>query len=157
MSEYPSMTKVLMNANLLTYQRGMVDALRQIIQHNYITGAPQPYLAYPPFTQERLLAPPSIGFISLDGYLGQGDDYIVLVASHDFGMHSMHITILDDGGHVIETGAMWPFPGDPNGWEYVPTVQVPPGTSVTVHITAIDCMGGIGRGWEKKTMGDDER
>ncbi len=151
------MTKVHMNMNLLAYRMEMRDALRQVLVQNYITGAPQPFGAETVLAQEHLLPPPVIGFIALDGYLGQGDDYIALTASHDFGMHSVRITIVDDGGHVIESGEMWPFPGDPNGWEYLPQVCVPPGTSsVTIHVTAFDCMGGIGRASERKTLEEQE-
>ena len=70
--------------------------------------------------------------------------------AHDFNIRSMRITILDERGDVIESGQASPFLEDPNGWEYLPQAYVPPGTEVTVHITAIDCMGGIGRGWERK-------
>ena len=150
------MTKVLMNMDLLAYQLGMKEDLRQVLVQNTITGAPQPYLAETVFAQKHVLPPPCIGFIALDGYLGQGDDYIGFTASHDFGIHSMRITILDDRGHVIESGEAVPMLEDPNVWEYLPQACVPAGTSVTVHVTAFDCMGGIGRGWERKTLGEEE-
>ena len=148
------MTKILMNHGLLEYRREMVDTLCQVLQYNYINGAPQPFVAEPPFTQKHLLVAPFIGFIALDGYLGQGDDYIGLVASHDFGIHSMHITIVDDQGNSIESGEMWPSLEDPNAWEYVPKARVPGGTTVVVQVTALDCMGGIGRASERKTLGE---
>ena len=150
------MTKVLMSANLLAYQLEVKNALRQVLGQNYITGTPRPYLAETVLAQKHLLPPPSIGFITLDGYLGQGDDYVAITASDDFGIHSMRITIVDNRGNLIESGEMWPFPNNPNVWEYLPQACVPAGTSVIVHITAIDCMGGIGRGCEKKTMGEEE-
>jgi len=150
------MTKVLMNRNLLAYRLYMRDSLRQVLVQNYITGAPQPFVAEPMLAQEHLLPPPSIGFMALDGYRGRGDEYIALTASHDFGIHSMRITILDEMGQLIESGEMWPFPADPNTWEYLPQACVPPGTpSVTIHVTAFDCMGGIGRGWERKILEED--
>lgn len=91
--------------------------------------------------------------VSLEGYEGQGDDFIGIVAYHDFGIHAMHITILDERGRRIESGEADPFPDNPELWDYIPTERVPPGTTLTVHVTAIDCMGGIGRGWESKTLG----
>jgi hypothetical protein len=154
--ERRSMTKVWMNSDLLDYQQDMKDVLRQVLQWNHIGGVPQPEPAEPRLARKDLLPPPYIGFIALDGYLGQGDDYIGLTASHDFGIHSMHITIVDSQGNVIESGEMSPFPGNPDLWEYPPQACVPPGTSVTVLVTAIDCMGGIGRGWERKTMGEED-
>jgi hypothetical protein len=78
-----SMTKVFMNRGLLAYRLYMKDSLQQVIQRNFVNGAPQPYVADPPFTQEHLLAAPSIGFFALDGYFGQGDDVIGFIASHD--------------------------------------------------------------------------
>ncbi len=148
------MTKVRMTVNLLAYRLAMRDALRQEVQ-SCIAGAPQSYATRPPFTQKHLLAPPSIGCISLENYLGRDDDYIVFMVSHDFGIRSMCVTILDEHGEVIESGEASPFREDPNGWDYSPQADVPPGTSVTVQITAVDNMGGIGRIWARKTMGED--
>ncbi len=149
------MTKVLMNADLLAYRMEMRDALRQVLVRNYITGAPQPFVAEMVLEQKHLLPPPCVGFIALDGYRGQGDDYIGFTVSHDFGIHAMHITILDDRGGVIESDEAFPMLEDPNVWQYLPQACVPPGKSVTVQVTAVGCMGGIGRGWESKTMGEE--
>ncbi len=123
----------------------MVDAFRRAAVRNFINGAPQPYRAEPPFTQKHLLEAPSIGLIVLDEYRGQGDDYIAILATHQLGMLSVHITIVDDDGNLIEYGEAAPFLSDPGAWEYFPEVCVPAGTPVTVHVTAIDHMGGIGR------------
>ena len=150
------MTKVLMNRGLWDYQQAMKEDLRQVLCQNTIAGAPRPFMEEVRLVQKYLLPPPSIGVIFLDGYHGQGDDYIGLVASHDFGIHSMRITIVDEHGNVIESGEMGPFWEDPNAWEYLPQACVPSGTTVTVHVTAFDCMGGIGRGWERKTLGEDD-
>ena len=65
----------------------------------------------------------------------------------------MHITIRDNRGQVIESGNMSPFPEDPELWEYLPRARAPLGTTVIIQVTAIDCMGGVGRAWEKKPMG----
>ena len=73
------MTKVLMNRDLLAYRLYMKDSLQQVLMQNYITGAPQPLVAETVLEQEHLL-PPCIGFMALDGYLGQGDDYIAVTA-----------------------------------------------------------------------------
>ena len=152
-----------MDPILLEYQLDMKDALRQVIQENYIGGVREAERAETPLfhtvpkalslREENLLPPPFIKFISLFAYEGQEDDYIGVVACHDFGIHDMHITILDGQGRRIESGEVFPFPDNPELWEYAPTARVPAGTAVTVHVTAIDCMGGIGRGWESKTLG----
>jgi hypothetical protein len=147
------MTKVLMNIDLLEYQLVMKEALRQVIQENYIGGIREAQRVEPPLAQEDLLPPPYIVHLGLEAYEGQGDDFIGIVASHDFGIYSMHITILDDRGNLIENGEASPYPENPELWEFLPTARVPLGTPVTVHVTAIDCMDGIGRRWERKTLG----
>lgn len=94
--------------------------------------------------------------ILLDAYEGQGDDFIGVVAYHDFGIHSMYITIRDGEGKLIENGEMSPYPENPDLWEYLPKARSPLGTKVIVQVTAMDCMGGIGRGWVRKILGEDE-
>lgn len=155
------MTKVLMHPGLLAYRQEMKDALRQVIQHNYIEGAPQLGLADPfqaRLSLEDVLPPPEIELIDLYAYQGQDpdDDYIGAMIYHDFGIASINITILDEWGCVIESGEMTNFPDHPELWDYLPTVRVPEGTRVIVHVTAMDCMGGIGRGWERKTLGEED-
>jgi hypothetical protein len=150
------MTKVRINVNFLAYRLKIRDSLREFVIRNYISGATQPYVAKTPLAQEDVLAPPSIGFIILDGYRGQGDDYIDLAVSHDFGLHALHITIMDDQGNVIESDEASPYLTDPNLWEYLPQARVPSGTKVIVQVTAIDHMGGVGMRREEKTMGEQE-
>jgi hypothetical protein len=142
--------------DLLEYQQGMKEDLRQVHQQNYVGGIRQVEMVEPSLARKNLLPPPYIGFICLDGYHGRGDDYIGLAASHDFGIHSMRITILDDEGYVIESGEMSPFPEDPHAWENLPQVCVPPGTTVTIQIVAMDCMGGVGMRRDSKRMGEEE-
>ena len=147
------MTKVLMNIDLLEYQREMKEALRQVIQQNFIDGIRQAGRMEPLLVQEKLLPPPYIMSLCLEAYEGQGDDFIGVVAYHDFGIYSMHITILDDQGNRIESGEASPYPEDPDLWEFLPTARVPVGTSVTVLVTAIDYMDSVGRWWKRKTLG----
>jgi hypothetical protein len=68
----------------------------------------------------------------------------------------MHITIVDDQGCVIESGEAFPFLEDPNAWKYLPQACVPPGRTVTVHVTAFDSLGGIGRAWESKALEEEQ-
>jgi hypothetical protein len=150
------MTKVLMNLDLLEYQREMKEALRQVIRHNFVGGIRQAGRMESHPVQEELLPPPYIMSLCLEAYEGQGDDFIGIVACHDLAIYSMHITILDDRGNLIESGEALPYPEDPNLWEFLPTARVPAGTSVTVHVTAIDYMYGVGRWWKRKTLGEAE-
>ena len=143
-----------MNPILLQYQWEMKETLRRGIQENYVGGVREAERAKPVLVQENLLPPPCIMYIFLEGYEGQGDDFIGIVAFHDFGIASMRILILDEWGGVIESGEASPYPDDPELWEYLPTARVPLGTPVTVHVTATDCIDGIGRRWGSKTLGE---
>ncbi len=161
------MTKVLIKSDLLSYQQDMKESLRQVIQHNYVKGVRQPErvdVGVRRLFLEDVLQPPEIELVSLFDYTGQGDDFkaphrfcgVGIDANHEFGIHSMRITIHDDQGNVVESGDAYPYDNNPNLWWFFPEVRVPLGTSVIVHVTAMDCMGGIGRGWERKTLGEDE-
>lgn len=152
------MTKVMITPDLLVYRQEMKDGLRQVVQHNYIQGVRRPErldFGEPRLLLEDVLPPPEIQLISLYDYEGQGDDFIGVDAYHDFGIACMRITIHDDQGNRIEEGNAYPYEDQPNLWWFFPEVGVPLGTKVVVHVTAMDCMGGIGRGWERKTMGEE--
>ena len=113
------MTKVWMSPYFLEYQWGMKDALRQVIQENYIGGVREAERGVPVLSLEHLLPVPRIMCISLHAYEGQEDDFIGIVAHHDFGIHAMHITILDEDGNRIECGEASPFSYDPELWGYL--------------------------------------
>ncbi len=154
------MTKVRMNIDLLDYRQDMKEALRQVVQYNYIEGVRRPEREptkwAPRLFLEDVLPPPEIQFISLFDYEGQGDDFIGVDAYHEFGIASMRITIHDDQGCLIETGDAEPYEDRPNLWWFFPEVLIPLGTKVIVHVTAMDCMGGIGTRCERKTLGEDD-
>lgn len=153
------MTKVRMNIDLLEYRQDMKQTLRRVVQHNYVQGVRRPeqidtgelrlYLA-------DVLPPPEIQLIALHAYEGQGDDFIGVDAYHEFGIASMKIKILDAKGHLIEDGHAYPYDDYPNLWWFFPEVRVPLGEAVTVHVTAMDCMGGLSTRWVRKTLGEDE-
>ena len=153
------MTRVLMNMDLLAYQQGMKDALRQVVQYNFVDGVAQPERVdlEACLLLEEVLPPPEIELISLDAYDGQDPekDFIAAQVYTDFGIASMHITIRDLQGNVIESGEMDLFPNSPQFWDYLPTVRVPLGTNVIVEVTAVDCMGGIGTRRLGKTIGEE--
>jgi hypothetical protein len=150
------MTRVLMNVSLLAYQQEMKATLRQVLQQNFITGVRQVGQVALPLMRKNLLPPPCIICIGLEAYEGQDDVFIGVVAYHDFGIHAMNITILDDQGNLIEKGEVDPYPDDPEVWSYFPMARVPIGTSVIVQVTAMDCMGGFGMQMQRKTMGEEE-
>jgi hypothetical protein len=68
----------------------------------------------------------------------------------------MHLTILEDHGNRIESSEASPFPDNPGLWEYLPEVRVPTGTEGIIQVNVMDCMGGIGRRWIGRKMGEEE-
>jgi hypothetical protein len=145
------MTKVLMNHHLLAYRQEMQETLRQAMQQKL---APQAAWAEPVLGQNDLLPPPCILALSLEGYKGRDDDLIGIWVDHDFGIARLHITIRDLQGKWIESGDAYPFSENAELWWYLPAVCVPMGTSVIVEATARDGMGGVGKWWKRKTVGE---
>jgi heme/copper-type cytochrome/quinol oxidase subunit 2 len=153
------MTKVLMNPHLLGYRQDMKESLRRVVQYNYVQGIRRPERVdsgEPHLRLEEVLPPPEIQLISLFDYTGQGDDFIGVDAYHEFGIHSMRITIQDDHGNRIEDGDAYPYDDNPNLWWFFPEVRVPLGTKVVVRVTAMDCMGGFGTTQARKTLGEND-
>jgi hypothetical protein len=130
------------------------------VQYNYIGGVRRPERVDPMrpcFPREDLLPPPEIQLIALHAYQGQGDDFIGISAYHDFGIAWMSVSIRDDQGRLIEEGDASPYDNPPDLWWFLPEVRVPLGTPVTVRVTAVDCMGGLGTGSVRKTLGEDDQ
>jgi hypothetical protein len=150
------MTKVRMNTDLLAYQHRMKKSLQQVVQQNSIAGIRQAEWAEPVLAQKDLLPPPCILAISLEGYKGEGDDLIGIWVDHDFGIASLHVTILDRDGNTIEKGDAYPFSESAELWWFLPVVCVPCGTTVHVEVIARDGMGNVARWWKGKTMGEKE-
>lgn len=151
------MTKALMNLNLTVYRQAVKEALRQVIHESFIDGIRRGEQVEPLMAEAELLPPPSITTVTLEGYQGREGDFISIATPHDFGIHAMHVTILDDWGERIEGGDAIPCPDDRSVWAFLPTVRVPAGTSVVVQVTAMDRIGGVGRYWAGKTMGEEKR
>ncbi len=149
-----------MHPDLLAYQQGMKDILRQIVQYNFVDGVPQPERVdlEACILREDVLPPPDIELILIDTYQEQEgeQDCISVEVYADFGIASVHISIRDDRGKQIESGEMCPFPDHPKLWDYLPDARVPRGTNVIVEVTAMDCMGGTGTRWVRHTMGEDK-
>ena len=138
------MTKLQMNRDLRDYQEEMKETLRQVIQQNFIGGIQEAGRGELPFALENLLPCPIILAIFLESYEGQGDNFIGIVALHDFDIYAMEVSIRDDQGNLIERGEASRYPEDPELWEYLLTARIPAGTSVDVKVVATDCMGGVG-------------
>jgi len=154
------MTKVFIHPDLLAYRQGMQEALRQVVQYNFVDGLPQPERVDPEacILWEDVLPPPDIELIFVDTYQeDEGEqDCITAQVYADLGAVSVHVTIRDDEGNRIESGEMCPFLNQPNLWDYLPGIRVPRGMDVIVEVTAMDCMGGIGTRRVGHTMGENE-
>ena len=152
------MTKVFIHPDLLAYQQGMKEILRQVVQYHFVDGVPQPERVDVEtcILREDVLPPPEIELIFVDTCQEEEgeQDYITAQVYTDFGPASVHVAIRDDKGNQIESGEMCPFPNHPNLWDYLPGVRVPRGTDVIVEVTAMDCMGGIGTRCVGHTMGE---
>ncbi len=153
------MTKVFMHPDLLAYQQGMKEILRQVVRYNFVDGVPQPELMDPEscIQREDVMPPPDIELIFVDTYQEEEgeQDYISAQVYTDFGPAWVHIAIRDDKGNPIESGEMCPFPNQSNLWDYLPNVRVPRGTEVIMEVTAMDCLGGVGRRQVGHTMGEE--
>jgi|KBSSwiStaDraftv2_1062776.scaffolds.fasta_scaffold34043_3 hypothetical protein len=139
------MTKVILSQAVLNYRREMAEAVSDTIKASFIDGV-KPFVTEERFltTSPELLPPPKIEVIELTNYQGNIGDLIFLATSADFGIWNLHVVIRDDKGNVIESGDASPFEDAPDCWDYVATVAVPSGTSVTVYATATDRFWGVG-------------
>jgi hypothetical protein len=148
------MTKVIMTNDLLAYRQEMKKTLLKVLGQTAIGSNHQSGWAEPALAQKDLLPPPCIMALSLEGYKGQGDDLIGIWVDHDFGMASVHVTVRDLRGNLIERGDACPFSEHAELWWYYPSVFIPKGTPVVVEVTATDSMGGLARWGKSKTLGE---
>jgi len=87
---------------------------------------------------------PSVDEIDLSGYTGAAGDEIVILASDDFDVASVQVSLTDGDGNALESGAAVETPADSGRWVYTATTDVPTGTTVRIAVTAEDRPGGIG-------------
>jgi len=139
------MTKVILSQSVLNYRKEMAEAVSDTIKAGFINGVKN-FITEERFlpTSPELLPPPRIEVIELTSYQGNIGDLIFLATSTDFGIWNLHVVIRDDKGNVIESGNASPFEDAPDCWDYIATVDVPSGTSLTVYATATDVFWGVG-------------
>jgi hypothetical protein len=148
------MTKLQMSPYLRAYRQAIQGALRQVLQQDHVGGVRQGEQVEVPFSHTDLLPPPCIMVVSLEDYNGGEGDFIGIVVFHDFGIHRLHVTVLDEAGRRIEGGDAIRCPDDPEIWAYLPAVRLSPGRTVTVQVAAMDRLRGVGLCQETKTMGE---
>jgi hypothetical protein len=83
------------------------------------------------------LTVPVIDLVDVSGYHGAVGDIIAIIASDDFKVVSVSVTIAASNGDLIEQGEAQLRDGTPDGWNYVATVAKPvvPGTKVVVLVS----------------------
>jgi archaellum component FlaF (FlaF/FlaG flagellin family) len=84
---------------------------------------------------------PTVSAVDLDGYTGAAGDVVAVSAYDDFEVTEVTVSLADDGGTVLESGAAVV---DNGRWLYTTTTSVTPGTTVTVTATALDRPGNSG-------------
>lgn len=95
---------------------------------------------------------PSVDEIDLAGYSGAAGDEISIMASDDFTVMAVQVTVSDSEGDPIESGAASESPANSGRWVYTATTAVATGTTVRIAVTAQDRPGGLGTGEKEKVV-----
>ena len=83
---------------------------------------------------------PTIDMLDLSAYNGQVNDIIKISASDDFGVQTVHVSIADENGALIESGYAMETAEGAGLWVYVSIASVE--SNVTVTVVATDRPGG---------------
>ena len=104
---------------------------------------------------------PSVDEVDLSAYTGAIGDEIIIMASDDFdpstkvlrtSVQGVDVSLSDEAGAPIESGAAVETPADSGRWLYTATTTVTTGTTVRIAVTASDRPGGIGSAEEEKVL-----
>ena len=95
---------------------------------------------------------PSVDSVDLSSYAGVAGDAIVIMASDDFDVLAVQVSLTDGDGNAIESGAALESPPDSGRWVYTATATVNTGTTVRIAVTAEDRPGGLGTGEGEKAL-----
>ncbi len=93
---------------------------------------------------QDFLNAPQVEEVDLSGYTGQAGEKIYVVASDDFEVMAVHVTISEESGDPIETGAAVKSTDGSGRWVYTTTAPAPPGTPITIGVSATDRPGHTG-------------
>ena len=83
---------------------------------------------------------PTIKSVDLSAYNGQVGDTIQVIASDDFGVVNVHLTLKNAEGTFIESGNA--IEVGTGHWNYTATASVAAGTPVIAYVVATDRPGG---------------
>ena len=74
------------------------------------------------------------------------------MASDDFDVQGVEVSLSDESGTALESGAAVETPADSGRWLYTATTTVTTGTTVRIAVTASDRPGGVGSAEEEKAL-----
>ena len=111
---------------------------------------------------------PSVDEVDLSAYTGAIGDEIIIMASDDFDVQGVEVSLSDEAGAPIESGAAVETPADSGRWLYTATTTVTTCTTVRpstmlrtgIAVTASDRFdklttsrpGGVGSAEEEKAL-----
>ncbi len=102
---------------------------------------------------------PSVDEVDLSGYAGRVGDPVVVLASDDFQVVSVAVSVSDAAGNPIESGAASEDPPRSGRWLYNASAAVPAGTIVRIAVpqghyvvTAEDRPGGVAEASQEKAL-----
>jgi hypothetical protein len=91
--------------------------------------------------------------VDLSAYTGQAGDEIKIRALDDFGVASVHVTLIDgQNGVAIENGSAVEIAAGSGLWDYTATVNVSSGTNVNINVVATDHPGGTAIETQSKSI-----
>jgi hypothetical protein len=95
---------------------------------------------------------PSVDEVDLSAYSGAVGDEIIIMASDDFAVLGVDISLSDGVGNPIERGAAVETPPDSGRGVYIATVAVATGTTVRIAVSASDLPGSVDTTEEEKAV-----
>jgi hypothetical protein len=122
-------------------KRAMADPLLKALYDERAAATGKPVLSVA--VKDHMTAP-TIDGIDLDGYGGEAGGEVVVLASDDFGVAEVRVTIgEEDGEGVIEQGAAVEVPAGSGRWVYEAQASAPPGARSRVAVQARDRPGNV--------------
>ena len=80
---------------------------------------------------------PWVESIDTKGYQGNPGDQILILASDDFMVRKVLVSLVDAGGNTLESGECQEAT-DGNGWIYTATTTITPTAGVTINVIVYD-------------------
>ncbi len=90
---------------------------------------------------QDFLNDPRVDEVDLSAYSGQAGEKISVMASDDFEVAAVHVTISTESGDPIESGAAVKSAEGSGRWIYTTTAPAPPGAPVTIALSVTDRPG----------------